>query len=54
MVMVGRINRIDVTGRLCIGHLSGIDNVCEVAVVDSTGSFEEAGPSFTVDDPDMV
>ena len=32
MVMVGHINRIDVTGRLCISHLSGIDDVCEVAV----------------------
>ena len=32
MVVVGCINRIDMTGRLCIGHLSGIDDVCEVAV----------------------
>ena len=32
MVVVGCINRIDVTGRLCVGHLSGIDDVCEAAV----------------------
>ena len=32
MVVVSRINRIDVTGRLCVSHLSGIDEVCKVAV----------------------